>query len=93
MTLERILTAEAQDVKAVVLVCKACGTIQGYDPIKWNGSLAYGCPNCPGARQWKEGPAYPSVESLLTSLRKIGETETLPFEIRLQFKALTDHAP
>jgi len=89
MTLERMLTAEARDVKAVLLVCK-CGSIQGYDPATWNGSIAYGCPNCPGARQWPAEVARKHVESLLTALRDLAQAEELPFEIRLQFDFLTE---
>lgn len=89
--MERTLTAEVQDIKAILLVCKNCGSIQGYNPATWNGALTYGCPNCPKARGWSNETVRPNVEALITSLREIAKViEDLPFEIRLKFDSLTE---
>ena len=90
MTLERTATAEAQDVKAVWLVCKECGTVQGYNPATWKGSLIRCCGNCPSARQWHESVGRQQVEALLTALQELSKQTDLPFEIRLQFDSLIE---
>ena len=89
MTIETMLTAEAKDIKAIVLVCKECGASQGFDPATWNGGLPYGCPNCPGARQWQQTGAAKIVESLTAALRELDKQVELPFQIRLQFDVST----
>lgn len=86
MTVNKIISAEASDIKSVWLVCKECGTVQGYTPSKWNGGLPYECPNCPAARNWHDSEAKDYIKSLLDSLKDLAKLNTLPFEIRLQLE-------
>jgi len=91
MTLEKVFTAEAKDIRSVQLVCKSCGSLQGYKPLTWKGSLIYSCSNCSSANKWPESSNRRQVESLIASLQKLSEdSDDLPFEIRLQFESVLE---
>jgi hypothetical protein len=88
MTVEKKLTAEAKDVRAIVVICKTCGFSQGFNPKSWNGALPHCCPNCPGSRNWPQTPSREHVEALGKILVKLAEEDqSSPFEVRLQFDA------